>query len=273
VEAALLGAAAIAGLGALPRFTISTISQLDWVTEVQTNWPPIVLPGCLTIRFPWHEAADLEAVWASKAAKSRVDPDDEIVLTLHPGMAFGTGEHPTTQLCCSALRRLLAAESVHKDSTILDFGSGSGVLAFASLRFGAAKAVGVEIDPDALAVSLVNAKINRLDCRFTAVLPEDESPQQYSIVVANILAGTIIELSELLGSRVAPGGTLLLSGIWGTEQVEQVEQVFAGGDIGPFKVAYQDGWALLEASREGKSNHVQRRAQAASQPQDAPQAS
>ena len=160
VEDTLLGAAAIAGLGALPRFSISSIDQRDWVTEVQNNWPPICLPGCLTIQFPWHTAADVAAAREASGSSGADTIDgtdgeeDGVLLTLQPGMAFGTGEHATTQLCCLALRRLLRAEGSGRGCTILDYGSGSGVLAFAALRFGAARAVGVEIDPEALATSV-----------------------------------------------------------------------------------------------------------------------
>ena len=93
VEAALLLCAASAEIE-LPRFTIESLGKRDWVSEVQSNWPPVVLPGCLTIRFPWHTDADVAAL-GDDAPPTRV--------TLHPGMAFGTGEHATTQLCCAAL--------------------------------------------------------------------------------------------------------------------------------------------------------------------------
>jgi len=256
VEDTLLGAAAIAGLGALPRFSISSIDQRDWVTEVQNNWPPICLPGCLTIQFPWHTAADVAAAREASGSSGADTIDgtdgeeDGVLLTLQPGMAFGTGEHATTQLCCLALRRLLRAEGSGRGCTILDYGSGSGVLAFAALRFGAARAVGVEIDPEALATSVVNAEMNGLADRFVAQLPEEEAAtEQYPLVVANILAGTIVELRELLAARVAPGGTLLLSGIWGDEQVHRVLGGFEGTDFGPFEVVTKNGWALLEASR------------------------
>lgn len=265
VEGTLLGAAAIAGLESLPRFSISHISSRDWVTEVQSVWPPIVLPGCLTIKFPWHDSADVEAAQSAAAADStNIDSGisdlkgEEVVLTLSAGAGFGTGEHATTQMCCRALRRLLAPASLKHTATdglgvtILDYGSGSGVLSFAALRFGAERAIAVEIDPGALASSIGNAKINGLADAFVAQGPEKEAenPQQYPIVVCNILAVTIIELSQLLASRVAPGGRLLLSGIYGAEQVSRVQAAFAETSMSPFDVVYQDNWALLEASRQ-----------------------
>ena len=254
VEGTLLAAAAISGLSSLPRFSISALAQRDWVSDVQSSWPPIHLPGCLTIRFPWHKDADVAAARASAATAA-----DDVELMLHPGMAFGTGEHATTQLCCLAIRRLLGDSSAFRGSSLLDYGSGSGVLAFAALRFGARRAVGVEIDPDALAVSVVNAEMNGLAADFDAFLPSAEPSVQYDIVVANILAGTIIELRALLRARVAPGGKLLLSGIFGPEQAARVQAAFTdleaavgtaeGPALGLFEVVYKDGWALLEATR------------------------
>ena len=129
VEAALLLCAASAEI-ALPRFTIEAVGKRDWVSEVQSNWPPVMLPGCLTIRFPWHTDADVAALGDEAPPAS---------VTLHPGMAFGTGEHATTQLCCAAL-----LDSELEGATVLDYGSGSGVLAFAALLFGASRAVRAE---------------------------------------------------------------------------------------------------------------------------------
>ena len=121
VEATLLLAAASAGLDAVPRFRIEELMPTDWVTKVQASWPPIEIPGCLLIRFPWHPPVD-----ELKRGESSMDVPS---LTLHPGMAFGTGEHATTQLCCEALRDALAGPLA--GCTLLDYGSGSGVLAFA----------------------------------------------------------------------------------------------------------------------------------------------
>ena len=226
------------------------------------SWPPISLDGCLTIRFPWHSDADVAA--AQSAVADETEPlkaaaagahasASDVQLTLHPGMAFGTGEHATTQLCCLALRRLLNPPSSLRGCTVLDYGSGSGILSFAALQFGAARAVGVEIDVEALEVSRINAEANGLGRRFIAELPEEESAREatYSMVVANILACTVIELSALLTARVAPGGTLLLSGIWGDAQVERVLAAFAGGAMEPFSVTMSaDGWALLQATKK-----------------------
>lgn len=244
VESILLLCSASAGLEQLPRFQIDALQPRDWVSEVQSNWPPVVLPGCLTIRFPWHTDDDVAAV--SPAASGPAIPS----LTLHPGMAFGTGEHSTTQLCCEELRRLLETGPL-QGCTVLDYGSGSGVLSFAALHFGAAAAVGVEIDPEALVVSEQNARENGMEDRFSALLPEAEGARgaSYPLVVANILAGTIVELAPLLASRVGAGGTILFSGIWGEEQTARVLAAPSFGCIDFAPPAVRDGWVLLKGVR------------------------
>jgi len=220
VEATLLFAAASAGLDAPPRFRIENLMETDWVTQVQANWPPIVIPGCLLIRFPWHP---LEAEIAAERQISPALP----ALTLQPGMAFGTGEHPTTQLCCEAVQAALARPEL-RGCDVLDYGSGSGVLAFAALLFGAARARGVEIDREAVKTSIRNADENGLGARYEALHPDDEDDSvTYRLVVANILAGTLTQLQPLMAARVAAGGTLLLSGIWGEGQAAQVRAAYA----------------------------------------------
>lgn len=220
VEATLLFAAASAGLDAPPRFRIENLVETDWVTQVQANWAPIVIPGCLLIRFPWHPPP------AQITAERQISPPLP-ALTLQPGMAFGTGEHPTTRLCCEAVQAALGRPKL-RGCEILDYGSGSGVLAFAALLFGAANAVAVEIDREAVATSIRNADENGLGARYESMHPDDEDESRnYLLVVANILAGTLTQLEPVMASRVAPGGTLLLSGIWGEDQATQVRAAYA----------------------------------------------
>lgn len=262
VQRALLSV--IADAGTPLDYRLDEIAPTDWVSEVQSNWRPISLGGCLTIRFPWHGDEDVRAAQrAANADGAEAGP----VLTLQPGLAFGTGEHATTQLCCLALRDLLASGSPLAGCTVLDYGSGSGILSFAALRFGASRAVGVEIDVDAITSSLANAALNPLsgdeavgageagaglDARFCAEEPEAEAAraQVYPLVVANILAGTLVELAETLSERVAPGGTFLCSGVWGEAQVGRVIDAYAGRGFGEFSVRYAEGEAGAEAGAE-----------------------
>ena len=288
VEGTLLQAAALAGLDGLPRLRTEPLAPKDWVGDVQSRWPPICMRDALTIRFPWHsdEAVADATRRAAAAAAAAAAGDAPPVLTLEPGCAFGTGEHATTRLCVLRLRELLAAPSAAsadlggpstclskaidwwrtptksssasatppptplRGATLLDYGSGSGVLSFAALLFGAERAVGVEIDEVAISASISNAEINGLADRFVARLPADEEARggTYPLVAANILAGTLIELRETLAARVQPGGTLLLSGVLGEAQAERVQAAFEPW-FGPWTTVYEDGWALLEARR------------------------
>jgi ribosomal protein L11 methyltransferase len=244
VERAMINV--IADAGQSFSYGVEDLAPKDWVGEVQSNWPPVALPNCLTIKFPWH-------------GDDEVDPRNGPIVTLHPGMAFGTGEHQTTQLCCTALKEILD-DPATRGSSVLDYGSGSGILSFAALHFGAGKAVGVEIDEEALTTSRANAAENGFECpgTFTALLPEEEEElgETYPIVVANILAGTLVELSSLLASRVAPGGHLLMSGIWEGAQVERVIDAFSRQGLDPyFTVEYAEGgWALVRGTKPLEAN-------------------
>jgi len=161
----------------------------------------------------------------------RVDAAGAIVVDLDPGLAFGTGHHPTTALCLSWLD---GADLAGK--RLLDYGCGSGLLAIAALKLGAAAAVAVDHDPQALEASADNAAANDVAGGLTVLAPAQLAQQSgqappFDVVVANILAGTLVELAPTLTAQTAPGGRLALSGIL-DHQVEQV----AG--------AYRDAFAL-----------------------------
>ena len=248
VSRAMLSVISDAGQAAPPKYSVDDIAPRDWVTDVQANWPPVLLPG-LVIRFPWHTASDVDALSEGGAAAAV----PEAVVTLHPGMAFGTGEHQTTQLCCIALQSLLGSAGPLQGCSVLDYGSGSGILSFAALKFGASRAVGVEIDVEALQTSCLNAVENGLPVgTFEPMLPDEEAAraETYPLVVANILAHTLIELADVLAARVAPNGHILMSGVWGDDQVERVVKAYAGRGLSEIDVTYAEGgWALLQATR------------------------
>ncbi|EOD29023.1 hypothetical protein EMIHUDRAFT_468605 [Emiliania huxleyi CCMP1516] len=214
VEATLLLAAAVAG-ETPPRFEVELLGARDWVSQVQSDWAPVELAGCLRILFPWHADS------AGEGSCGALPP----ALQLQPGMAFGTGEHATTQLCVRGVHSLLAGGRLTGCDAMLDFGSGSGV------------------------VSRANAVDNGMADRFVAVQPAEEAPEEYELVVANILARTLVQLQQpTLSSRVAAGGTLLLSGIWGEAQAAEVEAAFAP-DFEGFERSWQDGWVVISARR------------------------
>ncbi len=153
-------------------------------------------------------------LWVCPKHLAPPDPD-AVNLMLDPGLAFGTGTHPTTALC---LQWLDGADV--KDKTVLDFGCGSGVLAIAALLLGARHCDGVDIDPQALEATRDNAEANQVSDKLAVMLPEKLAPQQYDIVIANILAGPLVELAPKLMEHLKPGGHIVLSGILQTQAAE-----------------------------------------------------
>ncbi len=182
-----------------------------------------------------------QRLWVCPAGQ-RPDTDHAIILELDPGLAFGTGTHPTTALCLKWL------DSIDlKDQTVIDFGCGSGILAIAALLLGAKQSIATDHDPQALQATLDNAKKNQVESRLTIKEPGQLPAMQADILLANILAGTLIQLEPLLASQVKPGGRILLSGIL-IEQAEEVRQAFrAHFKIPPPTV--QKEWVALEGIR------------------------
>jgi ribosomal protein L11 methyltransferase len=164
-------------------------------------------------------------------------------LLLDPGLAFGTGTHPTTALCLE----WLDGQDL-KNCDVLDFGCGSGILAIAALLLGAKQAVGTDIDVQALEASRDNAGRNNIaEELFPLYLPEDLPQVQADVLVANILAGPLVALAPQLSSLVKPGGRLALSGIL-AEQGEDVAAAYAHDfDLDP--IANRDGWVRISGRR------------------------
>jgi len=164
-------------------------------------------------------------------------------LSLDPGLAFGTGTHPTTALC---LEWLDAQPLDGLD--VLDFGCGSGILAIAALLLGAKQAVGTDIDVQALEASRDNAGRNGIDpARFPLYLPEQLPDGQADVVVANILAGPLVALAPRIIEKVKPGGRLALSGIL-AEQAEEVRAAYAD-QFALDATADKDGWVRITGTR------------------------
>ncbi|MGX2029711.1 MULTISPECIES: 50S ribosomal protein L11 methyltransferase [Methylocaldum] len=163
-------------------------------------------------------------------------------VVLDPGLAFGTGTHPTTALC---LEWLDGQDLAGK--TVIDYGCGSGVLAVAALKLGAAKAYGVDIDPQALTASDENARKNGVEDRLALGYPRELAAVRADVLVANILATPLIELAAEISEKVRPGGSLALSGILAT-QVENVRAAYASQfDFSPPVV--REEWALLTGAK------------------------
>lgn len=209
--------------GTLPDHHVERIEDQDWERSWMDNFQPMRFGQRLWIVPSWHAAPEPDAV----------------NLLLDPGLAFGTGTHPTTALCLEWL------DGQNLDGCrVLDFGCGSGILAIAALLLGAPQAVGTDIDPQALEASRDNASRNGIDpARFPVYLPADLPQQPAEVVVANILAGPLVSLAPQITALVQEGGRLALSGIL-AEQAEEVRAAYAGAfDLDP--TAIKDGWVRI----------------------------
>jgi ribosomal protein L11 methyltransferase len=166
-----------------------------------------------------------------------------INLRLDPGLAFGTGTHPTTALCLQWLDQ-------HDLNTksVLDYGCGSGILAIAALLLGASMADGVDIDPQALIASDENAKTNQVSQKLNVFLPEDYNARSYDLVMANILSGPLAELAPKLASYTRKGGSIILSGLL-EQQAQDVMKVYQQW-FAMKPAVIKDGWALLSGTKK-----------------------
>ncbi len=209
--------------GELPAHEIEHIEDQDWERSWMDNFQPMRFGQRLWIVPSWHAAPQPEAV----------------NLLLDPGLAFGTGTHPTTALCLE----WLDGQDLN-DCTVIDFGCGSGILAIAALLLGAPQAIGTDIDPQALEASRDNTGRNGIDpARFPVYLPADMPQQPAEVVVANILAGPLVSLAPQITALVKAGGRLALSGFL-AEQAEEVRTAYADTfDLDP--TAIKDGWVRI----------------------------
>ncbi|MEQ1581077.1 MAG: 50S ribosomal protein L11 methyltransferase [Steroidobacteraceae bacterium] len=165
-----------------------------------------------------------------------------VILELDPGLAFGTGTHPTTALCLQWL------DSVDLTArTVIDYGCGSGILAVAALKLGAASAIGVDIDPQALTASRENAERNQVTGRLSLLAVDEPLTTQADILLANILAEPLLALASQLKDRVVPGGRIALSGILSSQAAAVAERYVPWFDMNP--ATQQDGWVRLDGVR------------------------
>lgn len=168
---------------------------------------------------------------------------------LDPGCAFGTGYHATTAMCLEWLSRTPVA-----GARVIDYGCGSGILAIAALKRGAASAVGIDIDTEALAISRANAQANGVAAQYEALLAQDFSAQRTGdVVFANILAGPLVALAPLLTSLVAPHGVLVLSGLL-TTQIAEVSAAYAAEFT--LDITTRGEWAAIVAQRHDRTAHI-----------------
>jgi ribosomal protein L11 methyltransferase len=209
--------------GSEAAFQIEPIEDQDWERSWMDNFHPMRFGKRLWIVPSWHEAPEPEAV----------------NLLLDPGLAFGTGTHPTTALCLEWLDGQLL-----EGCQVIDFGCGSGILAIAALLLGAECATGTDIDVQALEASRDNAGRNGIDpARFPVYLPEAMPQVPADVVMANILAGPLVSLAPQLSRLVKQNGRLALSGIL-AEQADEVRQAYSH-DFELDPTAERDGWIRI----------------------------
>ena len=218
-------AAAAISLATIPAYTTRSVEEQDWVRLTQSQFEPIHIGKNIWVVPSWHAAPDPDAV----------------ILELDPGLAFGTGSHPTTRLCMEWLEA-----HAPRNLSVLDYGCGSGILAMVAKKFGAKDVVGVDIDPQAIESACFNADRNQTEIHFA--LPEDfaqthPSPTKFDVVVANILSSPLKLMAPMLSGRVAAGGSLVLSGVL-SRQAEEVAAAYA-----PYLQlsvwAEHEGWVAL----------------------------
>lgn len=208
-------------------YKLEQLEDKDWEREWMDNFHPIKFGQRLWVCPSWRD----------------IPEPDAVNVMLDPGLAFGTGTHPTTALCMQWLDATIKPEQ-----TVVDFGCGSGILGIAALKLGARRVIGVDIDPQAIEASLANAKRNNVDGQIELYLPKDQpSGFQADVVVANILAGPLAELKQVISAYVKPGGKLALSGIL-QSQADSVISAYA--DEFTFDpIAVQDEWVRLSACK------------------------
>ncbi|MDP2432509.1 MAG: 50S ribosomal protein L11 methyltransferase [Pseudomonadota bacterium] len=212
-----------ARLGLAPdhEHEIERVEEQDWVRLTQSQFEPIPISQRLWIVPSWHVAPDPEA----------------ITLVLDPGLAFGTGSHPTTRLCLQWLEANLTGKE-----SVLDYGCGSGILAIAAVKLGAGNVVGVDVDTQAVTSSRDNAERNQVQASFH--LPDTAPTGQFDVLVANILTNPLKALMPLLAARVKSGGRIALSGIL-AEQAEEVMAIY--GQAFTMRLwKEEEGWVCLE---------------------------
>lgn len=212
---------------AIPPYDTFPVADRDWVRLTQAQFQPIRIADDLWVVPSWCAAPH----------------SDAINLSLDPGLAFGTGAHPTTRLCLLWLH-----EHVGRDTSVLDYGCGSGILAIAAAKLGAPRVVGTDIDFQAVQAGIENAHANDVHATFVRV--DDLQPERFEIVVANILANPLRILAPALAARTAPGGRIALAGILAPQADDVIAAYARWFDMAAWRDA--EGWVLLGGIRRAR---------------------
>ncbi|MDR2871325.1 MAG: 50S ribosomal protein L11 methyltransferase [Xanthomonadaceae bacterium] len=210
------------------------LKDRDWTRVWLDQFKPMRF-GARTWVVPWDQPLPADA-----------DPSVAAIIRLDPGLAFGSGTHPTTSLCLNWLDEL-AAQGILQTAQVLDFGCGSGILALAALKLGAAVAIGVDNDPQALIATSDNAERNGLGDRLRVYTPEDAPHVRYPVVVANILASALDSLAETLAERTLTGGRIALSGILRGQEQELLARYTPWFES--LNIATEEDWVRIDGIR------------------------
>ncbi len=218
------------GLRPIGDLRTTIVDEADWAEAWKAHFHVLRIGRRIVIKPSWRRHHREE---------------DEVVIDLDPGMAFGTGLHPTTRLCLEALEARADRGPLGR---ALDVGCGSGILSIAAVKLGATRALGVDIDPIAIEATLANARHNRakrVRAREGSV-PSGEGP--FDLVLANLIAGLLVELAEPLAAEVVPGGTLIASGIF-IDRESEVRRAVEGAGLEITGRRHETDWVALEAIR------------------------
>jgi ribosomal protein L11 methyltransferase len=230
------------GLREIGELRTATVHEADWAAAWKEHFPVLRIGRRIVIRPTWR--------------RHRRRADD-VVIAMDPGMAFGTGLHPTTALCLAGIERWadegLLARGASPDGTarLLDVGCGSGVLAIAAGLLGAGELVGVDTDPIAIESTIANARRNRLARRLRArqgSLPSGDGP--FDLVAANLIASVLITIAGHLADELRPGGRMLASGIY-VDRAEAVAVAFEAAGLRIVRRDDEGDWVALDAERPG----------------------
>ncbi len=230
IERILADIAQALGDTPLPVWTLNPLEDRDWVRAWMDDYQPMCFG---------------EKLWIVPSTFTPPDANAVNIL-LDPGLAFGTGTHPTTAMC---LRWLDAHPPVNQ--TVIDYGCGSGILAIAACRLGAASALAIDNDPQALLATRDNARLNQVDDRIQAYLPDDSPARAVPLLLANILAGPLCQLAPQFADRVQPDGHIVLSGIIESQVDELIERYGLWFNIRVYR--QEQEWVCLHGNRHSLS--------------------
>ena len=227
-----LGHLQVFDLRPIGELSTRLVEEADWADAWKQHFPVLRVGRRLVIRPTWrrHRAAE-----------------GDVVLALDPGMAFGTGLHPTTRLCLAALERL-ADRGGLDGRRVVDVGCGSGILAIAAIRLGAASALGIDTDPIAIEATTANARRNRIARSIRTregSVPTGEAP--FDVVLANLIASLLVRLAPELRAELAPAGTLLASGIF-ADREDDVRDAFEQAGLRVTDRFVEGDWIALHAT-------------------------